>query len=70
MVELLQSTSNSNKVQNQGTRFQTDFLYIEENKNIRGINIFNNEFLYSAYADHTTFFVGDEDSNRSNECFW
>ena len=38
------------------------FLYIKENKNIKGINIFNNIFLYSAYADDTIFFVSDEDS--------
>ena len=38
------------------------FLYIKENKNIKDINIFNNVFLYSAYADNTTFFVRDEDS--------
>ena len=38
------------------------FLYIKENKNIKGINIFDNIFLYSAYADDETFFVIDEDS--------
>ena len=37
------------------------FLYIKENKNIKEINIFDNVFLYSAYADDTTFFVSDED---------
>ena len=37
-------------------------LYIKENKNVKGINVFNNIFLYSAYADDTTFFVSDEDS--------
>ena len=36
------------------------FLYIKENKNIKGTNIFDNIFLYSAYADNTTFFVCDE----------
>ena len=34
-------------------------LYIKEKD---GINIFNNIFLYSAYADDTTFFVSDENS--------
>ena len=38
------------------------FLYIKENKNIKGINIFNNIFPYSACADDTTFSVNDEDS--------
>ena len=32
------------------------FLYIEENKNIKGLNIFNNLFLQSAYADDTICF--------------
>ena len=36
-------------------------LYIKEKD---GINIFNNIFLYSAYADDTTFFVSDEDSAK------
>ena len=35
------------------------FLYIKENRNIKGIKIFNNIFLYSAYANDTTFFVID-----------
>ena len=38
------------------------FIFIKENKNIKGINIFDNIFLYSAYADHTTFFLSDKDS--------
>ena len=38
------------------------FIFIKENKNIKGINIFENIFLYSAYADDTTFFLSDEDS--------
>ena len=38
------------------------FTFIKENKNIKGINIFDNIFLYSAYADDTTFFLSDEDS--------
>ena len=37
-------------------------LYVKENKNVKGINVFNNIFLYSAYADDTTFFVSDEGS--------
>ena len=38
------------------------FIIIKENKNIKGISIFDNIFLYSAYADDTTFFLSDEDS--------
>ena len=38
------------------------FLYINKSKNIKGMNIFHNVFLYSANADGTTFFVSDEDS--------
>ena len=38
------------------------FIFIKENKNIKGINIFYNIFLYSAHADDTTFFLTDEDS--------
>ena len=38
------------------------FIFIKDNKNIKGINIFDNIFLYSAYADDTTFFLSDEDS--------
>ena len=40
------------------------FIFIKENKNIKGINIFYNIFLYSAHADDTTFFLTDEDSVR------
>ena len=38
------------------------FIFIKENKSIKVINIFANIFLYSAYADDTTFFLSDEDS--------
>ena len=38
------------------------FLYIKENKNIKGINTFNNVFLCSAYADDKKVFVSDKDS--------
>ena len=30
-------------------------LSIKENKNIKGLNIFNDTFLYTAYADNTAF---------------
>ena len=36
------------------------FIFIKENKNVKGVNIFDNIFLYSAYADDTTFFLSDE----------
>ena len=38
------------------------FLFIKENKNIKGLNIFNHTFLYTAYTDDTTFFVKDKES--------
>ena len=35
------------------------FLCIKENKNIKGLNIFNHVFLSTVYADGTTFFLRD-----------
>ena len=35
------------------------FILIKTNNNIQGIEIFDHEFLYTAYADDTTFFVKD-----------
>ena len=32
------------------------FLFITKNENINGLNIFEKTFLYTAYADDTTFF--------------
>ena len=32
------------------------FLCIKENKNIKGLNIFNHIFSYTAYPDDTTLF--------------
>ena len=32
------------------------FLSIKENKNIKGLNIFNHTFLQAAYVDNTAFF--------------
>ena len=40
---------------------ETAFIFIKENKNIKGINIFDNIFLYSAYVE-IHFFLSDEDS--------
>ena len=36
------------------------FCVIKSNKNIKGLNIFKYEFLYTAYADDTTFFLKDK----------
>ena len=38
------------------------FLSIKENKNINGFNIFNHIFMYTEYADDTTFFLEDKES--------
>ena len=38
------------------------FLSIKENKKIKGLNIFNHTFLYTAYTDDTTFFLKDKES--------
>ena len=35
------------------------FIMLRSNKNIKKLNIFDEEFLLSAYADDTTFFVRD-----------
>ena len=33
------------------------FILIRTNSNIEGLNIFNHNFLYTAYAAYTTFFI-------------
>ena len=38
------------------------FLFTKENKKINGLNIFDKTFLYTAYADDTTFFLKDKKS--------
>ena len=35
------------------------FCVIKSNKNVKDLNIFNHEFLYTAYADDTTLFLKD-----------
>ena len=35
------------------------FCVTKSNKNIKSLNIFNDEFLYSAYSDDTFFFLKD-----------
>ena len=41
------------------------FILIKSNKNIHGINIFNHDFLYTVYADGTTFSKKDLDSVKN-----
>ena len=38
------------------------FVLIKTNNNIEGLNIFNHNFLYTAYADDTTFFIKNVNS--------
>ena len=38
------------------------FILIKANKRVKGINIFKHTYLYSAYADSTTFFLRDKRS--------
>ena len=41
---------------------QIAFLFILQNENINGFHIFEKAFLYTAYADNTTFFLKEEKS--------
>ena len=41
------------------------FIFIKFNKNIDGINIFNHEYLYTAYAQNTTFFLKIQTSEKN-----
>ena len=43
-------------------RLKYFFILIKTNNDIQGIEIFNHEFLYTAYADDKTFFVKDLNS--------
>ena len=38
------------------------FAMIKSNPNLKGLNIFNHNYLYTAYADDTTFFLNDQKS--------
>ena len=38
------------------------FVLSKTNNNIEGLNIFNHNFLYTAYADDTTFFIKNVNS--------
>ena len=35
------------------------FLLTKEDRRIKGLNVFHNSYLYSAYADDETFFLRD-----------
>ena len=37
-------------------------MFIKESENVQGLTIFNNQFLYIAYADDTTFLLSNENS--------
>ena len=41
------------------------FIFIKFNKKIDGINIFNHEYLHTAYADDTTFFLKNQTSVKN-----
>ena len=38
------------------------FIFVKESENVQSLTIFNNQFLYTAYVDDTTFFLSDENS--------
>ena len=38
------------------------FIFVKENENVQCLTIFNNQFLYTAYADDTTFFLSNENT--------
>ena len=40
------------------------FLLVKANHKIRGLNIFQYTYLYTAYADDTTFFLKNKNSIR------
>ena len=40
------------------------FAMIKSNLNIKGLTIFNHNYLYTAYADDTTFFLNNQKSIR------
>ena len=41
---------------------ETAFLFTKDSKKINGLNIFDKTFLYTAYADDTTFFLKETTS--------
>ena len=38
------------------------FIFVKNKPKVKGLNIFKHEFLYTAYADDTTFFLKDRNS--------
>ena len=40
------------------------FMLIKNNKNIKGIEMFENTFLYTSYTDDSTFFLKDKKLNQ------
>ena len=38
------------------------FIFVKNNPKVKGLNMFKHEFLYTAYADDTTFFLKDWNS--------
>ena len=38
------------------------FIFVKNNSKVKGLNIFNHEFLYIVYADDTTFFLKNRKS--------
>ena len=41
------------------------FILVKSDKNVHGLSIFEHEFLYTAYADDTTFFLKDLNSVKA-----
>ena len=46
------------------TALEIIFAMIKSNPDIKGLNLFNHNYLYTAYADDTTFFLNDQKSIR------
>ena len=44
------------------TLFRDTFMLIKNNKNIKGIKMFEKTFLCTAYEDDSTFFLKDKNS--------
>ena len=50
--------------------FEIVFNLIKQDKDIHGLTFFGHTFLYTVYADDTTFFLKDKESvKKGNECF-
>ena len=44
------------------------FIFVKNNSKVKGLNIFKHEFLYTAYADDTTFFLKNRNSKHCTLC--